>query len=166
MVPRYISKYGGKFRHVLSTVFNADWGITMGAGIFVMYYFGCIMMPLFAIAFFFLGTESLLHSVYAESNFTEPVEIYSKSKVLQTTIIAAEQESKLNGQLIATRVYNGSLVGPKLHVAPGDRIELTLVNELDEPTNLHFDGLHISPSGYSDNVFRKVGPGQTAKYNH
>lgn len=73
--------------HVLFTVFNADWGIAMGRGITMMYYFGCIMMSLFAIAFFFLGTESLLHSVYSKSNFTEPVEIYSKSKVLQTTIV-------------------------------------------------------------------------------
>lgn len=159
MVPRYISKYGGKFRHVLFTVFNAV------EGVYMTYYFGWSIISLFAIAFFSLGiTESWEHSVYAESIFTEPLEIYSKGKVLQTTIVAAEQETKLNGQPVSTRVYNGSLVGPKLHVAPGDRIELILVNELDEPTNLHFHGLHISPSGYSDNVFREVGPGQTAKY--
>lgn len=61
-------------------------------------------------------------------------------------------------------VYNGSLVGPTLRASPGDRIELKLVNSLDEPTNLHFHGLHISPSNNSDNVFREVRPGETANY--
>jgi FtsP/CotA-like multicopper oxidase with cupredoxin domain len=46
----------------------------------------------------------------------------------------------------------------------GKRMEVNYVNMLDEPTNLHFHGLHVSPSGNSDNVFRVVGPGQTAKY--
>jgi FtsP/CotA-like multicopper oxidase with cupredoxin domain len=61
-------------------------------------------------------------------------------------------------------LYNGSLVGPTLLINPGDRVELSLVNSLDEPTNLHFHGLHVSPSGDSDNVFRQVNPGETAKY--
>jgi hypothetical protein len=41
--------------YVLFTVFNADLGIAMGRGITMMYYFGCIMMSFYAIAFFFLG---------------------------------------------------------------------------------------------------------------
>lgn len=86
------------------------------------------------------------------------------NKVLQATIIAAKQESKLAGQSLTTMVYNGSLVGPTLRASPGDRIELKLVNSLDEPTNLHFHGLHISPSNNSDNVFREVRPGETANY--
>lgn len=84
--------------------------------------------------------------------------------VLQATIIAAKQVSKLAGQSITTMVYNGSLVGPTLRASPGDRMELKLVNSLDEPTNLHFHGLHVSPSNNSDNVFREVGPGETANY--
>jgi len=86
------------------------------------------------------------------------------NEVLQTTIIASKQQSKLANQSIPTMVYNGSLVGPTLLASPGDRIELKLVNSLDEPTNLHFHGLHVSPSNNSDNVFRQVGPGETANY--
>ena len=37
-------------------------------------------------------------------------------------------------------------------------------NRLEEPTNLHFHGLHISPTGEGDNPFRKVEPGETANY--
>ncbi|WP_144728412.1 multicopper oxidase domain-containing protein [Candidatus Nitrosocosmicus arcticus] len=78
------------------------------------------------------------------------------NEVLQTTIIASKQESKLANQSIPTMVYNGSLVGPTLLASPGDQIELKLVNSLDEPTNLHFHGLHVSPSNNSDNVFCQV----------
>jgi suppressor of ftsI len=88
----------------------------------------------------------------------------SKNGILHVTITAANHVSNLSGQLIPTMLYNGSLVGPTLHINPGDGVELSLINSLDEPTNLHFHGLHVSPSGDSDNVFRQVNPGETAKY--
>ena len=47
-------------------------------------------------------------------------------------------------------VYNGSLPGPALHVYPGDRVEIDLINNLNESTNLHFHGLHVSPGNNSD----------------
>ena len=47
---------------------------------------------------------------------------------------------------------------------PGDVIRLRLVNQLDQPTNLHTHGLDVSPSGNSDNVFRTVEPGRAADY--
>lgn len=58
-------------------------------------------------------------------------------------------------------VYNGSLVGPAFHVYPGDRVEIDLVNNLNESTNLHFHGLHVSPGNTSDNIFLDVKPGMT-----
>ena len=100
-----------------------------------------------------------------EAAFPEPTVINSKNGLLKATIIASEHQSNLSGHLIPTMLYNGSLVGPTLKVNPADRIELNLVNSLDEPTNLHFHGLHVSPSGDSDNVFRQVNPGETAKYS-
>jgi FtsP/CotA-like multicopper oxidase with cupredoxin domain len=44
-------------------------------------------------------------------------------------------------------------------------MELKLVNQLPEHTNLHFHGLHVSPEGDSDNVFLHVGPGETQDYS-
>jgi FtsP/CotA-like multicopper oxidase with cupredoxin domain len=61
-------------------------------------------------------------------------------------------------------LYNGSLPGPTLHVYPGDRIELNLINHLNETTNLHFHGFHVSPANNSDNVFLEVTPGKTQHY--
>ena len=104
------------------------------------------------------------HLVFAKTVFSEPVELHSEGGVLRAKITPAKQESYLAGRQITTSVYNGMLVGPTLRVSPGDRIELILVNTLNEPTNLHFHGLHVSPSGDADNVFREVGPGETAKY--
>jgi FtsP/CotA-like multicopper oxidase with cupredoxin domain len=57
--------------------------------------------------------------------------------------------------------YNGSTPGPTLRVRPGDTMRITLRNELDQETNLHTHGLHVSPSGISDNIYRMATPGQS-----
>ncbi len=72
-----------------------------------------------------------------------------------TTVTLANR----NAQLLA---YNGQVPGPILEVRPGDRVRLHLVNQLDQPTNLHFHGLHISPE--IDNVFRAVAAGDRFTY--
>lgn len=60
--------------------------------------------------------------------------------------------------------YNGQVPGPRLEIVPGDTVRIRFTNRLDEPTNLHFHGLHISPTGTGDNPFRRVDPGQTVDY--
>ena len=57
------------------------------------------------------------------------------------------------------------LSGPTLHLYPGDRLELDLINNLNESTNLHFHGLHVSPANNSDNIFLDVAPGKTQHYS-
>ena len=61
-------------------------------------------------------------------------------------------------------VYNGSFPGPTLVVDPGDRISLKLVNRLEDPTNLHTHGFHVSPEGNSDNVLLHIEPEETFDY--
>jgi suppressor of ftsI len=100
----------------------------------------------------------------AQTDFPEPTELRAVDGVLRTTLTAEEREVEIAGQRIRGRVFNGSFVGPTLRVRPGDRIELELVNHLMEPTNLHFHGLHVSPGGEADNIFRMVNPGETAQY--
>ena len=65
----------------------------------------------------------------------------------------------IDGQPVELLTYNGRFPGPLLRAAEGDLLRVELVNRLDEPTNLHFHGLHVSPSGNSDNVFVTVPPG-------
>ena len=58
--------------------------------------------------------------------------------------------------------YNGTVPGPTLRLRPGDELGIRLVNSLDEPTNLHVHGLHVSPQANSDNVFVRSCPGQAS----
>jgi FtsP/CotA-like multicopper oxidase with cupredoxin domain len=102
-------------------------------------------------------------------NFSKPQDVYSKDGVLQTAISVDYQMGEVDNKPIISMVYNGSLPGPTLHVYPGDRVEIDLINNLNEPTNLHFHGLHVSPGNNSDgsasdNVLLQVDPGKTQHY--
>jgi suppressor of ftsI len=96
--------------------------------------------------------------------FSQPKEVHSHDGVLAVTLVAEERTVQVSGDSVLARVYNGAMTGPTLVVKPGDTMRITLVNHLSEDTNLHFHGLHVSPSGIADNVFRDVPPGKTAKY--
>ena len=73
---------------------------------------------------------------------------------------------KVDNKTITAMLYNGSLPGPTLHVYPGDRVEIDLINNLNESTNLHFHGLHVSPGNNSGRIiyFLNVDPGKTQHY--
>ena len=100
----------------------------------------------------------------AQTEFAEPTEMRAVDGVLRATLTAEEQAIDIAGQRITARVFNGMFVGPTLRLRPGEQLELELINRLTEPTNLHFHGLHVSPEGESDNIFRTVNPGETAQY--
>jgi suppressor of ftsI len=96
--------------------------------------------------------------------FREPPSVSSKAGVLSVTLTARRSRIDIGGQEALAEVYNDSYVPPTLRVRPGDVIRLRLVNQLDHPTNLHTHGLHVSPSGNSDNVFLTVAPGQAQDF--
>jgi suppressor of ftsI len=98
-------------------------------------------------------------------NFSESTNVYSdKQGILEVSLIIEEKQGLVDNQSVTAMVYNGSLLAPTLHFKPGERLVVNYVNRLDQPTNIHFHGLHVSPVGSSDNVFRVVEPGETAKY--
>src|ERR1700741_940501 len=93
--------------------------------------------------------------------------------------------TQLGGCPLRIRSYNGALVGPTIRVRPGDAIAPLLVNNLPRETraqvdsqyqqeagvafldmrpyssntpNLPTHGLHVSPSGNSDNVLLAISP--------
>jgi suppressor of ftsI len=126
-----------------------------------------------SVALLALATVLLVFAAYtglrerpagAAPAFAEPAEIDSEGGVLHATLVVSHHDAEVAEQRFVATLYNDALVGPTLRVRPGDVIELTLVNELDEPTNLHFHGLHVSPSGDADNVFREVAAGESARY--
>jgi suppressor of ftsI len=96
--------------------------------------------------------------------FREPPSVASHAGVLAVTLRAQRATIDIGGQQAVTELYEGSYAPPTLRVRPGDVIRLRLANQLDQPTNLHTHGLHVSPSGNSDNVFLTVPPGQAQAF--
>jgi FtsP/CotA-like multicopper oxidase with cupredoxin domain len=97
-------------------------------------------------------------------SFQDPPQLVSRNGVLKVTLVASQQTVMIGGKPVVATVYNGSYVGPTLRVRPGDTLIVTLVNHLNETTNLHFHGLHVSPSGNADNVLLSIPPGQSFRY--
>lgn len=125
---------------------------------------------------------------YGKKPFVNPEEVRSVNGVLTTTLNVAYTEpatTTIGGCHLKLRTYNGKLVGPTLRVKPGDTMLIRLNNQLPPETaqqlahqhseekqnnavpngfnvtNLHLHGLHVSPSGNSDNVLIAIQP-QTA----
>jgi FtsP/CotA-like multicopper oxidase with cupredoxin domain/peroxiredoxin len=105
-----------------------------------------------------------------------------KPEARKTTVeLSVEIAENLIGPIrYRHRSYNGRPVGPTIRARAGQTLYVRLKNDLppelrapvhrdDEPhgfndTNLHTHGLHVSPSGMSDNVFIDVGPGESFDY--
>ncbi len=101
-------------------------------------------------------------TVSADDSWVEPQVIESVDGLLVTTLQAMRDETA--GATILG--YNAQTPGPTLRFKPGDTVKVALVNAMSEPTNLHVHGLHVSPSGNSDNIFLHIEPGQTFNYQY
>ena len=86
----------------------------------------------------------------------EPRELRSRDGELAATLTVGAGPLEIGGDEVIGKSYDGSFPGPTMVVAPGDWIRLEFVNNLDEPTNIHFHGFHTSPSGIADNVLRTI----------
>ena len=97
------------------------------------------------------------------SNRSNPLQrLTSQDGLLELSLTAKAQTQNIANQSIQRLAYNGQFPGPILEARAGDTVRLTLANELDNPTNLHYHGLHISPE--VDNVFREVPAGEQYTY--
>ncbi len=112
---------------------------------------------------------------YGYAKFKEAKIVSSKDGRLSTTLEVALTKRDIAGCATVLRNYNGELVGPTLRLKPGDTLAITLKNKLEPTnkpapsdiniphnfnvTNFHSHGLHVSPSGNSDNVLIGIKPG-------
>lgn len=85
-------------------------------------------------------------------------------RVVEVALEARAATVEVAGERARLLTYDGRFPGPLIRAAEGDRLRIELVNALDEPTNLHFHGLHVTPGGNGDNVFREVPPGGRGRY--
>ncbi|MEZ4564250.1 MAG: ScyD/ScyE family protein [Thermomicrobiales bacterium] len=104
-----------------------------------------------------------LQPIPGTTRFVEPPVRASRNGLLETTFEALPDISEGLGKMS----YEGSIPGPTLRVQPGDRLKLRLINNLGgRDTNLHTHGMHVSPSGNSDNIFIHVPPGDVFDYEY
>jgi FtsP/CotA-like multicopper oxidase with cupredoxin domain len=88
----------------------------------------------------------------------------SQNGLLDVDLVATNTTVKVGDQTVNLMGYNGQTPGPKLEVKPGDTVRIRFTNRLSQPSNLHYHGLHILPTGKGDNVFLTVPPGETFAY--
>ncbi len=123
--------------------------------------------------------ESLILAQSTTNQFSSPEEIISQNGELNTTLVVDYSYHQIGNDPVHLRTYNQKLVGPTLRAKPGDKLRVRLINRLPtEPahsgshnshhewntTNLHTHGLHVSPSGKADNVFRRISPKTSFDY--
>lgn len=96
--------------------------------------------------------------------FANPPMLSSRDGRLDIDLVAAPDTYTLNGRSFQGMLYNGAYITPVWRVRPGDSLTVALHNQLNEPTNLHFHGLDVSPLGNGDNVFVHVQPGSAFTY--
>jgi FtsP/CotA-like multicopper oxidase with cupredoxin domain len=97
-------------------------------------------------------------------DLVEPEVRASENGLLETSLTAAFGPAMVNGRQVTSRVFDGMYPAPTLKVRPGDTIRLKVTNDLDDITNVHTHGFHVSPSDNSDNVFVEIMPGETFDY--
>jgi FtsP/CotA-like multicopper oxidase with cupredoxin domain len=124
------------------------------------------------------GAAGLFQPAKWESaELVEPEVRRSSDGELITGLRVGYAYADTGGYRLSLRTYEGTIPGPTLRVQPGDVLRVTLINDLppnraelplnhDLPhhfnsTNVHVHGLHVSPSGNADNVFRSMEPGQS-----
>jgi FtsP/CotA-like multicopper oxidase with cupredoxin domain len=78
--------------------------------------------------------------------------------------LTATAGSRLAGRDTSAWGYNGTSPGPTMRVRPGDTLRVRLTNRIDQPTNLHTHGLHVSPDGHGDNPFVTIEAGDSFDY--
>lgn len=88
----------------------------------------------------------------------------SEGGVLSLDLEAKAQRVQLGNRAANLLTYNGQVPGPRLEAKPGDTVQIRFTNRLNQPTNLHYHGLHIPPTGTGDNVFLEIAPGESHAY--
>lgn len=97
----------------------------------------------------------------------DPPQLVSHNGLLRVRMVVERRQVKVAGRTLWALTYDGHFMPPTLRIRPGDRLELAMENRLGAATNLHVHGLHVSPTGNSDNVISiHIQPGQTFHYSY
>lgn len=81
----------------------------------------------------------------AQPLFEDIWTVQSKNGVLEVFLVDEVSNVTLGEYTLELRVWNKSMTGPLLKCKRGDTIKIYLLNKLDQVTNLHFHGFHVTP---------------------
>ncbi|WP_205745656.1 multicopper oxidase domain-containing protein [Egibacter rhizosphaerae] len=70
------------------------------------------------------------------------------------------QRSFLPGTTTDTEGVNGDYLGPTLRASRGDTVRINVANGLDEPTTMHWHGMHL-PAAADGGPHQIIAPGET-----
>ena len=90
----------------------------------------------------------------------------SENGFLSLDLEAKPQQVQLGNVSANLLAYNGTVPGPLLEARPGDRVQIRFTNQLSQPTNLHYHGLHIPIGGTGDDPFLAISPGERHTYEY
>ena len=112
-----------------------------------------------------LSVPELAHARPAQA-WVEPELRRSQNGVLETTLEAKVGPVQVAGRDVTASVYERTYPAPTLRLRGGDVLKVKLANRLDQVTNLHVHGFHVSPSDNSDNVLLHINPGKEFDYEY
>jgi len=100
----------------------------------------------------------------ATVDFQDPpsITVTREGNDARATLTAKRTTLTLAGRNVPVQTYDGHFPGPLLRFKEGERVHLTLENELDEATTLHLHGLPVDPA--VDDPFKVIQPGARATY--
>ncbi|MEU4091201.1 multicopper oxidase family protein [Streptomyces sp. NPDC026673] len=96
----------------------------------------------------------------------DPPELVSRDGVLKAAIVVERRKVQVGNHRLYALTYNGRYMPPTFRVRPGDRIDLTMTNRVDEDTNVHVHGLHVSPRSPADDIFIAIKYGKSHHYTY
>jgi len=84
--------------------------------------------------------------------------------VTRATLQVSQAPVSVGNASYQSMVINGNYDAPLIRTRPGGTVEVRLVNQMDERTNLHFHGMTVTPLDSGDSIFRATDPGTTGVY--
>ena len=110
-------------------------------------------------------TKGRANNTQAASKLSSVPQVYqSQDGLLELDLSASESPVNLGNKQAYLLTYNGQIPAPRLEANPGDRVKIHFTNNLSQPTNIHYHGLHIPITGNADNVFLQIEPGEQLTY--
>lgn len=95
---------------------------------------------------------------------TSPATLSRSPGLVDVAMDARQSALDFAGQPQVLYSYSGQIPGPRIEASPGDTVRIQFTNALPDPTNLHFHGLHIPPTGSGDDVFLQIPSGESHAY--